>query len=105
MVYCENYWSAGLSRMRRSSLLLPGACSVGALPKAEYWKIGFYFGLLVVVYLLFSLPMSYIRHSRVDYTNAEELKLVPPVGACGVLKLSAGCWCWLRPLPGSSRLL
>jgi hypothetical protein len=47
---------------------------VGALPNSEYWKIGTYFGIVLAVYLLFSLPMSYIKHSQIDYVNTEELK-------------------------------
>ena len=50
------------------------ACSVGALPNSDYWKIGAYFGGVLAVYLLFSLPMSYIKHSQIDYVNTEELK-------------------------------
>ncbi|KAI7840220.1 hypothetical protein COHA_006002 [Chlorella ohadii] len=49
---------------------------VGALPSNEYWKIGVFFGGLLVFFLLFSLPMSYIKHNRVDFVNAEELKVV-----------------------------
>ena len=66
-----------MSSCRRSPVRpRPLPCSVGALPTTEYWKIGIYFALLMLIYLLFSLPMSYIRHSRVDYTAAEELKWV-----------------------------
>ena len=50
------------------------ACSLAALPQTEYWKIGVYFGAVLAVYLLFSLPMSYIKHSQIDYVNTEELK-------------------------------
>lgn len=39
----------------------PAPCSVGALPSNEYWKIGVFFGGLLVFFLLFSLPMSYIK--------------------------------------------
>jgi hypothetical protein len=49
-------------------------CSVGSLPRTEYWKIAIYFGIVVLLYLLFSLPMSYIKHSRADRADAEELK-------------------------------
>jgi hypothetical protein len=47
---------------------------MAALPQTEYWKIGTYFGVVLAVYLLFSLPMSYIKHSQIDYVNTEELK-------------------------------
>ncbi|KAI3435769.1 hypothetical protein D9Q98_001827 [Chlorella vulgaris] len=50
--------------------------SVGSLPRTEYWKIAIYFGIVVLLYLLFSLPMSYIKHSRADRADAEELKVV-----------------------------
>jgi len=49
-------------------------CSVGALPTGDYWKIGTYFVATCTVYLLYALPMSYIKHSRVDWTNKDELK-------------------------------
>lgn len=52
----------------------PPACSVGTLPRAEYWKVGFYFVGLLLVYLLYSLPMSYIKHSRVDSNADEDLR-------------------------------
>ena len=51
-------------------------CSLGALPVSEYWKVGVYMGVLLSYYLLYSLPMSYIKHSRVDYVNTDELKVV-----------------------------
>ena len=60
----------------RIELLVAPLCSVGALNNEDYWKTAIYFGVVALVYLLFSLPMSYIRHSRVDYTAAEELKWV-----------------------------
>jgi hypothetical protein len=47
---------------------------VGELPNSDYWKIAIYFGVVLAVYLLFSLPMSYIKHNQVDYVNTEELK-------------------------------
>ena len=37
-------------------------------------QVGTYFLVLLAVYLLYSLPMSYIKHSRVDYVNTGELK-------------------------------
>ena len=58
------------------------ARSVGALPNADYWKMAIYFGALLLAYLLFSLPMSYLKHNKVDWVNTEELKWV------------LGCW-WL----------
>ncbi|KAL4458381.1 hypothetical protein ABPG75_013246 [Micractinium tetrahymenae] len=50
--------------------------SIGALPDADYWKSGAFFGGVLLFYLLFSLPMSYIKHSRVDSTAADGLNIV-----------------------------
>lgn len=58
----------------RPSLPLAPARSVGALPNSAFWRTGLYFLVLLVVYLLFSLPMSYIKHSRVDRAASEDVK-------------------------------
>ena len=74
-ISCTNLVSAHIlfphTMLCITNLSLP-ACSTGALNNRDFWKTAIYFGVILVVYLLFSLPMSYIRHSRVDYT--EEMK-------------------------------
>ena len=67
------------------------ACSVAALPNADYWKIGLYFGVLLLAWLLFSLPMSYLKHSMVDWVNTEELKWVLSRQPPGNWRCSRGC--------------
>ncbi|PSC68357.1 cationic amino acid transporter 1-like [Micractinium conductrix] len=70
-----------------SAAILLVLFSIGALPDSDFWKVGVYFLIVLGVYLLFSLPMSYIKHSRVDYVNTEELKVVELVyGANGRLQ-------------------
>lgn len=50
--------------------------SVGALNHGDYWRLAVYFAVIIGVYLLISLPMSYMRHTRMDATNAEELNVI-----------------------------
>ena len=42
-------------------------------PCRDYWKSSAFFGAILLFYLLFSLPMSYIKHSRVDRTAADDV--------------------------------
>lgn len=39
-----------------------------------YYKIGVYNLVVLVVYFLFSLPMSYIKHYKLDFVNTEQMK-------------------------------
>ncbi|EFN53780.1 hypothetical protein CHLNCDRAFT_58448 [Chlorella variabilis] len=48
--------------------------NVAALPNSGYWNIGIFYGGALAFYLVFSLPMSYVKHSRVDYASNEDLK-------------------------------
>ncbi|KAL4429605.1 hypothetical protein ABPG77_008654 [Micractinium sp. CCAP 211/92] len=50
--------------------------SVGALPNSTFWRTGLYFLVLLFVYLLFSLPMSYIKHSKVDRAASQDVNVV-----------------------------
>lgn len=47
--------------------------SLAALPNSGYWKIGAYFCGAAAFYILFSLPMSYVKHSRVDQSSNDDL--------------------------------
>jgi hypothetical protein len=47
--------------------------NLAALPNSGYWKIGAYFGGATAFYLFFSLPMSYVKHSRVDHSSNDDL--------------------------------
>jgi hypothetical protein len=62
------------------SLLPLRACSVGALNNHDdFWKCAVFFTVMLAVYLLYSLPMSYIKHSRVDSSADEDLRWAGPV--------------------------
>ncbi|GAB4822127.1 hypothetical protein N2152v2_009173 [Parachlorella kessleri] len=41
-----------------------------------YWVFACWFAGSLVVYFLFSLPMSYIRHEKLDYVRSEQLSVV-----------------------------
>ena len=41
-----------------------------------YWIFACWFAGSLVVYFLFSLPMSYIRHEKLDYVQSEQLRYV-----------------------------
>ncbi|KAL4419847.1 hypothetical protein ABPG75_006945 [Micractinium tetrahymenae] len=50
--------------------------SVAALPNADFWYLGAFFGAALLFYLLFSLPMSYIKHSRLDPQQGDDINIV-----------------------------
>lgn len=74
----NQYWKVGaaesacLPRLPRG--LLAGASGACLLPP-NCWtlppcmQVGAYFGVLLLFYLLYSLPMSYIKHNRVDQAH------------------------------------
>jgi hypothetical protein len=48
--------------------------SIGTLSTENYIEAAIFFGIVLVFYFLFSLPMSYIKHYKLDFVNAEQLK-------------------------------
>lgn len=40
------------------------------------WRVGAWFGASLLFYLLFSLPMSYLKRNMLDHVNAEQMKWV-----------------------------
>lgn len=50
--------------------------SLAALPNADFWYLGAFFGATLIFYVLFSLPMSYIKHSRLDPQQGEDISVV-----------------------------
>ena len=48
--------------------------SVASLPTTQYWKVGAYFGVILVLYLLWALPVSYIKHNQTDAASADDLR-------------------------------
>lgn len=45
-----------------------------SLQSSIWIKVGAYNAIGLIFYLLFSLPMSYIKHYKLDFTNTELLK-------------------------------
>jgi hypothetical protein len=72
------------------SIALLLRCSVAALPNSGYWKIGAYYAGALVFYLFFSLPMSYVKHSRVDFVD-EDYTCAEPAAPLSLAALA--CWC------------
>uniref|UniRef100_A0A1D2A014 Cationic amino acid transporter C-terminal domain-containing protein n=1 Tax=Auxenochlorella protothecoides TaxID=3075 RepID=A0A1D2A014_AUXPR len=54
-------------------LILFGMASISP---SGYYKIGAYNLLVFLFYFLFSLPMSYIKHYKLDFVNTEQMNIV-----------------------------
>ncbi|KAK2077561.1 hypothetical protein QBZ16_004406 [Prototheca wickerhamii] len=55
------------------AIIMFGLMSVAA---SSWYKIGIYNGIILVFYLVFSLPMSYIKHYKLDFDMVEQLDVV-----------------------------
>ncbi|GAB4819071.1 hypothetical protein N2152v2_006117 [Parachlorella kessleri] len=61
---------------------LPSVCialtifSMASLDSGKLWVVGVWFGISFAFYFLYSLPMGYIKHAKLDFVNTEQLSVV-----------------------------
>ena len=54
--------------------LPPPLLRLMSVEASSWYKIGIYNGIILVFYFLFSLPMSYIKHYKLDFDMVEQLE-------------------------------
>ncbi len=61
--------------------------------------VGVWFGVSLAFYLLFSLPMSYIKHRKLDYVNTEQVGTTLRLTCCSMCQhVTVRCMHPVRPV-------